>query len=115
MSDLDNSDERILGFTYQLLVLDSANKLRMIIGQNATLKLAGYATKDLTLRPPEKLKIQSGDRVVLLVEQVIGRESVWEVLNSRAALEAYGKGDYLEPEVTQVLNQVDSKPTRVIY
>lgn len=112
----NNSDTRILGFTYQLLVLDSASKLRMMAGRTAALKLAGYATKDLTLRLPGKFKIKSGDRVVLAVEQVIGRELVWEVLNSRAALEAYGRGDYLAPEVKEVLNQVDSKPApRVIY
>lgn len=112
----NNSDGRILGFTYQLLVLDSANKLRMMASRSAALKLAGYATKDLTLRQPRKLKIKSGDRVVLAVEQLITRELVWEVLNSREVLEAYGRGDYLAPEVKQVLNQVDSKPgPRVIY
>ena len=112
----NNSDDRILGFTYQLLVLNSNSKLRMMASRTAAIKLAGYATQDLTLRLPGKLKIKSGDRVVLAVEQLIGRELVWEVLNSRAALEAYGRGDYLAPEVKQVLNQVDSKPIpRVIY
>ncbi len=106
----NNSEERILGFTYHLLVLDSANKLRMIASRTATLKLAGYATKDLAHRQPKKLNIKSGDRVVLAVEQLITRELVWEVLNSREALEAYGRGDYLAPEVKQVLNLVDSKP-----
>jgi len=112
----NNSDGRILGFTYQLLVLDSAGRLRMMASRTATIKLDGYATRDLSLRPPAKLKIKSGDRVVLAVEQLIGRELVWEVLNSRAALEAYGRGDYLAPEVKQILNQVDSRPEpRAIY
>jgi hypothetical protein len=112
----NNSDDRILGFTYQLLVLDSTNKLRMLANRTAALKLAGYASKDLTLRQPRKLKINNGDRVVLAVEQVITRYAIWVVLNSREALEAYGKGDYLAPEVKQVLNQVDTKPApRVLY
>ncbi len=81
----NSSDDRILGFTYQLLVLDSASKLRMMASRTAALKLAGYATKDLTLRLPGKLKIKSGDRVVLAVEQLIGRELVWEVLNSTSS------------------------------
>jgi hypothetical protein len=106
----NNSDDRILGFTYKLLVLDSASKLRMMASRTAALKLAGYATEGLTLRLPGKLKIKSGDRLVFAVEQLIGRESVWEVLNSREALEAYGRGVYLAPEVKQVLNQVDSRP-----
>ncbi len=112
----NNSEDRILGFTYQLLVLDSFNKLRMMASRTVAVKLESYATKDLTLRLPRKLTIKSGDRVLLAVEQLIGRELVWEVLNSREALEAHGKGDYLAPEVKQVLNQVDSKPgPRVIY
>jgi hypothetical protein len=112
----NNSDDRILGFTYQLLVLDSTNKVRMMAGQTATLKLAGYATKGLTLRLPEKLKIKGDDRVVLAIDQVITRYEIWAVLNSREALEAYGRGDYLAPEVKHVLNQVDSGPgPKVIY
>jgi hypothetical protein len=112
----NNSNDPILGFTYQLLVLDSANKFRVMVSRTAALKLTGYATKDLTLRQPAKLKIKSGDRVVLAIEQVITRELVWAVLNSREALVAYGRGDYLAPEVKQVLNQVDTKPgSRVIY
>ena len=109
-------DDRIIGLTYQLLVLDSDNNLRMRASRTATLKLAGYATKNLTLRQPEKLKIRNGDRVVIAVEQLITRELVWEVLNSREALEAYWKGDSLAPEVIKMLNQVDSRPSpRVIY
>jgi hypothetical protein len=106
----NNSDGRILGFTYQLLVLDSVNKLRVMVGRTAAAKLEGYETKDLTLRLPGRFTIKRRDRVLLAVEQLIGRELVWEVLNSREALEAYGRGDYLAPEVKQVLNQVDSKP-----
>jgi hypothetical protein len=112
----NNSDTRILGFTYRILVLDSDSKLRMTASRTADLELTGYATRDLTLRPPGNLDIKSGDRVIMSVEQLIGEELVWEVLNSRLALEAYGRGDYLVPEVKQVLNQVDSKPIpRVIY
>ena len=104
----NNSDDPILGFTYQLLVLDSANRMRMMASRTAAPKLAGYATKDLTLRLPEKIKIKSGDRFVLAIEQVITRYEIWAVLNSREALEAYGRGDYLAPEVKRMLNQVDS-------
>jgi hypothetical protein len=112
----NNSNDRILGFTYQLLVLDSANKLRTIVRRTATLKVPAYTTRDLTLRLPGKLEVKSGDRAVIAVEELIGRELVWEVLNSSELLEAYGRGDYLAPEVKQVLNLVDSNPRpRVIY
>lgn len=112
----NNSDDPILGFTYQLLALDSANTMRMMASRTAAPKLAGYATKDLTLRLPEKIKIKSGDRFVLAIEQVITRHEIWAVLNSREALEAYGRGEHLAPEVKRVLNQVDSAHgPRLIY
>lgn len=110
----NNSDERILGFTYRLLVLDSTDKQRMMPSRTCALKLAGYSSKDLTLRQPRKLKIKNGERAVLSVEQVITRYAIWAVLNSREALEAYGKGDYLAPEVKQALNQVDSKKGSIV-
>jgi hypothetical protein len=110
----NNSDDPILGLTYQLLVLDSTNKLRMMASRTTALKLAGYESKDLTLRQPRKLKIKKGDRVVLAVEQVLTRYAIWEVLNSREALAAYGRGEYLAPEIKRVLNLVDSKPGPIV-
>lgn len=107
----NSSNDRILGLTYLFLVLDPANKVRMIASRTEAFKLAGYSIKDLTFQTPKKLKLKLGDHVVLAVEQLISRESIWVVLNSRQSLEAYGRGDsYLIPEVKRMLNQVDSKP-----
>lgn len=110
----NTSADQILGFTYQLLVVDSSNKPRMRASRTAVLKLAGYESKGLNLRQSRKLKIKNGDRVVLAVEQVLTRDAIWAVLNSREALEAYGRGDYLAPEVKRVLNLVDSKPGSIL-
>lgn len=107
----NGSHDRILGLTYLLLVLDPANKVQMTVSRTEAFKLAGYSTMDRAFQQPKKLKIKSGDRVVLAIEQVISRESIWAVLNSREALEAYGRGSsYVPPEVKRMLNQVDSKP-----
>lgn len=106
-----SSNDRILGLTYLFLVLDPANKVRMIVSRTEAFKLAGYSTKGLTFQAPKKLKLKLGDRLVLAVEQLISRESIWVVMNSRQSLEAYGRGDsYLIPEVKRMLNQVDSNP-----
>ena len=107
----NSSNDRILGLSYLVLVLDSANKVRMIASRTEAFKLAAYSRKDLTFQAPKKLKLKLGDRLVLAVEQLVSRESIWVVLNSRQSLEAYGKGDsYLIPEVKRMLNQVDSQP-----
>lgn len=107
----NSSNDRILGLTYLFLVLDPANKARMIASGTAAFRLAGYSTKELAFQTSKKLKLGLGDRAVLAVEQLIGRESIWVVLNSRQSLETYGRGDsYLIPEVKRMLNQVDSNP-----
>ena len=52
-----------------------------------------------------------------MVEQVISREWIWEVVKAKDALEAYARGDYsVMPAVLRVANQVDAPMTpRVIY
>jgi hypothetical protein len=46
-----------------------------------------------------------------MLEQVVSRESIWEVVKAKDALEAYAKGDYsVIPAVMRVSNAVDSPP-----
>ena len=46
-----------------------------------------------------------------MLEQVISRESIWEVVKAKDALEAYARGDYsVMPTVLRVANQVDAPP-----
>jgi hypothetical protein len=48
---------------------------------------------------------------VFMVEQVISRESIWEVVKAKDALEAYAKGDFsVMPVVMRVANSVDAPP-----
>jgi hypothetical protein len=51
------------------------------------------------------------------LEQVVGKESIWEVLKAKDTLEAYASGDYsVMPQVLRVGNQLDVPPrTRIIY
>jgi hypothetical protein len=52
-----------------------------------------------------------------MLEQVLSREAIWEVIKAKDALESYVKGDYsIQPNVLRVANQIDAPPqTRVIY
>jgi hypothetical protein len=44
-----------------------------------------------------------------MVEQVISRESIWEVVKAKEAFDAYARGDYsVTPVVLRVANQVDA-------
>ena len=109
LSISNTSDEQILGVRYWLLVVDSANQVRSAIDQSESLKLEAYSAKGVSFSAPARLKIGSDDRVFMVVAQVIGRESIWEVRQAREALQDYVKGDgYTMPSVLRLLNQVDS-------
>jgi hypothetical protein len=73
--------------------------------------LRAYDTKTLTFKTPIKLKPNEGERFLLMIEQVISRESIWEVVKAKDVLEAYAGGDYsVVPTVLRVPNQVDAPP-----
>ena len=114
----NSSDSEILGLRYVLLLVDSNNVVRGAITRSEGFKLAGYAIKNLTFRNPLKLKLKRGAHLELMLEQVVGYESIWEVLKARQALEAYSSGDYsMMPQVLRSSNQVDAPPRvpRIIY
>jgi hypothetical protein len=91
------------------LVVDSANKVRRATDQSEGLKLDAYAARAISFPSPPAFKTAADDRVFLLLAQVIGRDSIWEVQQAKNALLAYVKGDgYTMPSVLRLLNQVDS-------
>ena len=109
LSISNSSDEQILGVRYWLLVVDSNNKVRRAIDQSESLKLDAYSAKAVSLPAPLRWKTAADDRVFLVLAQVIGRDSIWEVQQAKNALLAYVKGDsYTMPNVLRMLNQVDS-------
>jgi hypothetical protein len=109
LSISNSSNEQILGVRYWLLIVDPANQVRAALDQSDGLKLDAYAAKAVSFPTPPRLKISDDDRVFLVLAQVIGRESIWEVQQARNALLAYVKGEgYPSPKVLRLLNQVDS-------
>jgi len=110
---LGNSSEvRMMGLRYSLVIIDSTNQAQAVINRTEGFSIPAYATKNLTFKTPIKLKPKDGERLVLMLEQVISRESIWEVVKAKEALEAYAKGDYsVMPTVLRVANQVDAPPS----
>ena len=105
----NSANEQILGVRYWLVVVDSANKVRRAVDQSEGLKLDAYSAKAVSIPAPPRLKTGPDDRIFLVLAQVIGRDSIWEVQQAKSALLAYVKGDgYTMPVVLRLLNQVDS-------
>ena len=107
----NSSDERVIGLRYSLATVDAKNEVHPIANRSEGFSLAGYATRTLTFKTPIKFKARDGERFVLMLEQVVSRESIWEVVKAKEVLEAYASGDYsLKPVVLHVANQVDAPP-----
>lgn len=107
-SAVNRSDEQLFGLGLVMLIFDSSGQPRGGVGLMQRAPLASYASKEFSFELPLKLKVKADDHVALIVEQVIGRETIWRVLKAEDALKAYlTTGQYVIPEVKQVSNQFD--------
>jgi hypothetical protein len=105
----NNSDSRILGLDYLLLLVDFNSTTRAIVDGAEDLKLERNASKSLVSQKLLHIEVGEGYRVILIPLRVFGTDSFWEVLNARKVLEKYASGDYsLKPEVTRATNFVDT-------
>lgn len=108
LSLANSSEVKIIGLRYSIVSIDSENKLRFRVNRTEGFSISPYVTKSLTFKTPIRLK-SNGERLVLMVEQVISRESIWEVVKAKDAFDAYARGDYsVTPVVLRVANQVDA-------
>jgi len=108
----NSSDLKILGLRYSLVSIDARNEVQIRVNRTEGLSAPAYDMKTLTFKTPIKLKLKDGERLLLMIEQVVSRESIWEVIKAKDAIEAYARGDFsVAPSVMRVSNQVDSPPT----
>ena len=111
------SEFRQLGFRYSLAIVDPANGTSSVISHNEGFTLSPYQTKNVTFKTPLRLKLKGDERLVLMVEQAISSDYVWEVVQAKEALASYLKDDYsTTPRVLRMLNEVDARePLKIIY
>ena len=107
----NSSDLKILGLRYSIVSIDTRNEVQIRVNRTEGFSVPAYGMKTLTFKTPIKLKQKDGERLLLMIEQVISRESIWEVVTAKDALEAYARGDFsVVPTVLRIPNQVDSPP-----
>ena len=113
----NNSEFSLRGLRYSLVLVDSMNVATTVVTRNEGLKLPQHQAKGLTFRTPIKLKMKADNRLVLMLEQVVSTDYVWEVMKPTEALSGYLGGDYsIVARVRRLRNQVDTPPRRrVIY
>ena len=115
LSNESTSDLR--GLRYSLTAIDGSVGPIPIVNRIEGFGLTAHDTKTVTFETPIKFKAKQGTRFVLMLEQVLSPEAIWEVIKAKDALDSYLKGDYsVQPNVMRVTNAVDAPPqTRVIY
>jgi hypothetical protein len=113
----NSSEVKLVGLRYSLVRIDSRNQMQLLANRNEGFALPAYASKTMTFKTPVRFKPRDGERLVLMVEQVVSPEWIWDVVKAKDALEAYAQGDFsVMPTVMKMLNQVDAPFTpRVIY
>lgn len=112
----NNSEEKLLGFRYSLVAIDSDNVTNSLVNRSEAVALAAYTTKRKTFRTSVNINAKHV-RLILMLEQIVGSDSIWEVVKAKDALQAYALGDFsMTPVVLRVPNHVDVSPQhRVIY
>jgi len=107
----NSSDLKIIGLRYSIVSVDARSEVQVRVNRSEGLSIPAYGMKTLTFKTPIRLKPKDGERLVLMIEQVVSRESIWEVVKAKDSLEAYARGDYaVTPTVLRVPNQVDAPP-----
>ena len=107
----NSSDLRMLGLRYSLLLIDLKNRALPLVNRTEGIALPAYEKKSLTFKTPIRFSAKYEPRLVLMLEQVVSRESIWEVVKAKDALDSYARGDYsVIPTVLRVANQVDAPP-----
>jgi hypothetical protein len=113
----NGSDDEMSGLRYALVVEQPFESPRFVLNRSEGFKLKAYETRIVTFQTPLRVTLKRGQRIVLMLDQAVGKHSIWEVVKARDALTAYLSGDYsVVPSVLRVANQIDAPLTpRIIY
>ena len=110
----NNSEEKLFGFRYSLVAIDSGQVTNSLVNRSEAVALAAYTTKRKTFRTSVNMDAKYV-RLIFMLEQIVGRESIWEVVKAKDALQAYATGDFsMTPSVLRVPNHVDVSPHQQI-
>ena len=84
----NRSEEQLLGVRLILLVTDPSGKLRNRITWTERTELTRYSIKTFTLHPSITGELRSADQLFLVIDEVIGYETIWRSAGAEKALRA---------------------------
>lgn len=104
----NRSSEQLLGLRLILMVVEPSGKLRSRITWTDASELASYSIKPIALHPTITGNLRSTDQLFLVIDEVIGHETIWRAVGAEKALRAYSRGRHDDlPTVRAVANQFD--------
>jgi hypothetical protein len=115
----NRSSEQVLGLRLILMVVEPSGRLRNRITWTERSELAAYSIKTFAFHPPINGDLQSTDQLFLGIDEAIGNQTIWRVVEAEKALRSFTRGRHdLIPAVRTVANQFDPRVEalqRVIY
>ncbi len=107
---VNRSNEELLGIRLVLLVIDTSGKLRGRITWTERTELAMYSIKTFAFHPEMTEDLRNTDRMFLGIEEVFGRETIWQAAAAEKALRAYSQGQHdVLPTVRKFANKFDPR------
>lgn len=113
----NSSDSTLAELRYSISIVNSLNEIKPFVTITNSLKLSPGKIEEITFPKVLKPKLAHGDRLVIIAEQVVGSDFLWNVVNSQEFLLAYVNSDYSKaPRVIRTTNFTDAPmKTKVIY
>jgi hypothetical protein len=103
------SDEQVSGVVFLLIALNEQGKTSSRISWVEKLDLEIGELRSATIRLPRNIAIPRNGKLILGVDEVFGRRSIWIASKVEQAIESYGTGaTYTAPKVKKIINLVDS-------
>jgi len=104
----NRSSEQLLGLRLIIMIVEREGKLRKRVTWSEETPLAASSIRTIEFRPPIKDKIKGTDNLFLAIDEVIGHETIWDVVGADKALRAYSRGQHdVVPKVRTVANKYD--------
>ena len=114
----NRSSEKLLGLRLIMLVVEPSGKLRSRITWTDASELTSYSIKPFALHPTITGDLRNTDQLFLVIDEVIGHETIWRAVGAEKALRDYSRGRHdVLPTVRAVANQYDPpfSTTRIIH
>ncbi len=112
----NRSGEQLLGIRLILLVIDPEGKLRSRITWIERAELAMYSIRTFVFHPSITVEMRKSDQLFLVIDEAIGRETIWRATDAEKALRAYSRGQHdVMPAVRTFANKFDPRPGMVVF